>query len=164
MVSICKQLSLTEKKTSQGSIPVLKETQSVEQINNFEKGGSWYFKLPAKYSQTVGHALPDSPVGQAAWTLETMHAWPEHSGHSYHIYTKGMLLDSISLYQFTGSTASCRRLRRENDQGISVPVDISVGVGFHLAEVSAPCSRSREGTITNTVSLRKSSKEMAISH
>jgi hypothetical protein len=56
--------------------------------------------------QTVGYALADSPVGQAAWLYEKFHNWTDHDADSDSALTRDEMLDDITLYWLTDTAAS----------------------------------------------------------
>jgi pimeloyl-ACP methyl ester carboxylesterase len=64
--------------------------------------------------QTLGYAMADSPVGQAAWMLERRRAWSDCGGDVETRFSKDDLLTSFSLYWLTNSFASAARLYAES--------------------------------------------------
>lgn len=94
----------------------------------FESKEDGYFKLQATRPQTVGYALADSPVGQAAWIYEKLYMWTENRGKLEDILTYDDILDNIMLYWLSNSGASSARLYWEDKDSVDVPIDIPVGM------------------------------------
>lgn len=93
-------------------------------------GGSNH--LQATKPQTVGFALADSPVGQAAWIYEKFQSKTDNDGLAEDAISMENMLDAISLYWFTNSAASSGRIYWENSSGtlagpkLSLPVAVTV--------------------------------------
>jgi pimeloyl-ACP methyl ester carboxylesterase len=75
---------------------------------------SAYARLQATRPQTIGYALADSPVGQAAWIYEKFQRWSDCDGDPETILPRHELLDIISQYWLTNSGASSARLYYES--------------------------------------------------
>ena len=71
-------------------------------------------KKKTNQPQTIGYALNDSPVGQAAWIYEKFQAWTDNEGDVEKVLSRDEILDDISLYWFTGTAASSARIYWEN--------------------------------------------------
>jgi epoxide hydrolase len=52
-----------------------------------------YFLLQSTRPQTVGYALTDSPVGQAAWIYEKFQAWTDNDGDVESVLSRDEMLD-----------------------------------------------------------------------
>jgi pimeloyl-ACP methyl ester carboxylesterase len=82
--------------------------------------------------QTVGYALADSPVGQAAWIYEKYWAWTDCNGDPRNALPLDAMLDNIMLYWLTNAAASSARLYWESfadgfgARDLSLPVGCSV--------------------------------------
>jgi hypothetical protein len=50
------------------------ERRAVEAKKRFQEDGMGFFLEQATRPQTIGYALADSPIGQAAWIYEEFHA------------------------------------------------------------------------------------------
>lgn len=93
-------------------------------------GGSNH--LQATRPQTVGHALADSPVGQAAWIYEKYQSKTDNNGLAEDALGVDAMLDTISLSWFTSSAASSARTYWENSAAtmagpkLSLPVAVTV--------------------------------------
>ena len=81
--------------------------------------------------QTIGYGLADSPAGQCAWIIEKFWAWTDCDGHPENALSRDELLDNVSLYWFTNSSASSARLywesfNRPSRDRVEVPVGCSI--------------------------------------
>jgi pimeloyl-ACP methyl ester carboxylesterase len=74
------------------------ERRAVDLYQRFLSDGFGYFLLQATRPQTIGYALTDSPVGQAAWIYEKFHAWTDNDGDLEGTLTRDEMLDNITLY------------------------------------------------------------------
>ena len=75
-------------------------------------GGSNH--LQGTRPQTVGFALADSPVGQAAWIYEKYQSKTDNAGLAEDALSRDAMLDTISLSWFTDSAASSARIYWDN--------------------------------------------------
>jgi pimeloyl-ACP methyl ester carboxylesterase len=73
-----------------------------------------YAKEQSTRPQTIGYALADSPVGQAAWIYEKFQAWTDNRGEPEDALSRTAMLDDITLYWLTDSAASSARFYLEN--------------------------------------------------
>ncbi|QMU71780.1 epoxide hydrolase family protein [Streptacidiphilus sp. P02-A3a] len=95
-----------------------------------ELGGSNH--LQGAKPETVGFALADSPVGQAAWIYEKFQSKTDNHGLAEDALSMDDMLDAISLYWFTNSAASSGRIYWENKPGsfagpeLALPVAVTV--------------------------------------
>jgi len=93
-------------------------------------GGSNH--LQGTRPQTVGYALADSPVGQAAWIYEKYQSKTDNDGLAEHALSVDVMLDEISLAWFTNSAASSARIYWENRSAtmsgprLTLPVAVTV--------------------------------------
>ncbi|MBX6752004.1 MAG: epoxide hydrolase, partial [Micromonosporaceae bacterium] len=78
-----------------------------ERFNQFQADGLGYLHLQATRPQTLGYALHDSPVGQLAWIVEKFHEWTDPAvDRPDKAVDRDQLLTNVSIYWFTGSSAS----------------------------------------------------------
>ena len=70
--------------------------------------------------QTLGYALADSPVGQAAWIYEKFRTWSDCGDDPESAFGRDALLDNIMIYWLTNSGASSARLYWESFESFSV--------------------------------------------
>lgn len=112
-----------------------KETAAYESLNNFYKNNCGYSAMMVTRPQTVGYALADSPVGQAAWMYDKIVQWTYSGGEPEKVLTRDEILDDISLYWLTNSATSAAQIYWEdhsnnfNAREISTPVAITVFPG-----------------------------------
>lgn len=105
--------------------------EALARLAAFDQVGSAYAKLQATRPQTLGYALADSPIGQAAWIVEKFWAWSDSGSDLWSTFTRDEMLDNIMLYWLGNSGASSGRLYWE-----------SMATGFqpHRTPVKAGCS------------------------
>jgi pimeloyl-ACP methyl ester carboxylesterase len=109
------------------------EQRAVDALARFQMDGSGYFMQQSTRPQTIGYALVDSPVGQAAWIYEKFHAWTDHDGDPEDALSRDEMLDNITLYWLTGTAASSARIYFENaGTGINSGTVDHVPVGCSL--------------------------------
>ncbi|RKS77866.1 pimeloyl-ACP methyl ester carboxylesterase [Motilibacter peucedani] len=88
--------------------------------------------LQATKPQTVGFALADSPVGQAAWIYDKLQSKTDNQGLAEDVVSTDTILDMISLYWFTNTAASSARIYWENKSSsftgpvLTLPVAVTV--------------------------------------
>jgi pimeloyl-ACP methyl ester carboxylesterase len=85
--------------------------------------GTGYADLQSTRPQTISFALSDSPVGQLAWIVEKFQEWtdPAHELPEQAVDLDQLLTD-VSLYWFTGSSASAANLYYENRVASAEPI------------------------------------------
>ena len=108
------------------------EQRAVGAYQRFLSDGFGYFLLQATRPQTIGYALTDSPVGQAAWIYEKFHAWTDNDGDPEHALTRDEMLDVITLYWLTETAASSARMYLENAEVTGDPPVIEMRVGCSI--------------------------------
>jgi pimeloyl-ACP methyl ester carboxylesterase len=108
-------------------------------MKRFQTDGFGYFQMQATRPQTVGYALADSPVGQAAWIYEQFHAWTDNTGDPESALTRDQMLDDITLYWLTDSAASSARMYLENPASPNLGiVDLPVACSIFPHEIFRP--------------------------
>ena len=75
---------------------------------------SAYSQIQGTKPQTLGYALNDSPVGQAAWIVEKFRAWCDCDGDPESVFTRDELLTNIMIYWVTQTATSSARLYYES--------------------------------------------------
>jgi pimeloyl-ACP methyl ester carboxylesterase len=115
------------------------EKQALDALARFRQDGFGYFMEQATRPQTIGYALADSAVGQAAWLYEIFQAVTDNQGDPEDALTRDEMLDEITLYWLTNSSASSARLYFEqralgfrNNLGV---VELPVGCSIFPREV-----------------------------
>jgi pimeloyl-ACP methyl ester carboxylesterase len=119
------------------------EIAAHEAVNTFMTDGFGYFLEQSTRPQTIGYSLLDSPIGLAAWMLD-------HDTDSYYKIsrafvdgepvgnlTRDHIVDNITLYWLTGTSASAARWYWEFGRAHAAaaaagqaPPPVSVPVGF----------------------------------
>ncbi len=115
--------------------PNKEELASIGQLVAFGENGSAYSRLQSTRPQTLGYALADSPVGQAAWIYEKFAEWTDSGFEPETVVSRDEILDNITLYWLTNTAASSARLYFESfatdfgRQQLDLPVAVSVFPG-----------------------------------
>jgi epoxide hydrolase len=94
--------------------PTKRDTAAFKGARFYRDWDSGYSHQQSTRPQSLGYALNDSPIAQAAWILEKFHAWTDCNGHPENAVSKDELLDNITLYWLTASGASSARLYWES--------------------------------------------------
>ncbi|MFD3486633.1 epoxide hydrolase family protein [Streptomyces sp. NPDC058665] len=106
------------------------ERRGLERLRDFQTNKSAYQLEQIQSPQTIGYALTDSPVAQAAWLYELYERWTDNDGDPEQALSRDDMLDNITLYWLTATGASSARIYWESmrsfrEQEISVPVGFS---------------------------------------
>lgn len=119
--------------------PTPAEQRALDGSQYYKDWDSGYSKEQSTRPQTVGYALADSPVGQAAWILEKFWAWTDCDGHPENVLSRDELLDNVMFYWVTNSAASSARLYWESfGRGRRLQVKVPVGVASYPKEIVPP--------------------------
>ena len=117
------------------------EKRGLAGMQHYRDWDSGYSKQQSTRPQTLGYALVDSPVGQAAWILEKFWAWTDCNGHPENALSRDAMLDNIMLYWLTASGASSARLYWESFGSFSAgEVETPTGCSIFPKEIFL-CSR-----------------------
>ncbi len=115
------------------------EQRAVAASRHFADVESAYARLQATRPQTIGYALADSPVGQAAWIYEKLRGWSDCDGELENIFSRDEMLNAITLYWLTNSAASSARLYWESMGSFRpMKVDLPLGYTQFPREILAP--------------------------
>jgi pimeloyl-ACP methyl ester carboxylesterase len=117
-----------------------KEKKAYVSMNDLYTRGGGYAGIMVTRPQTIGYSLTDSPVGLAAFFLDKFNDWTYTGGDALKVLTRDEVLDDITLYWLTNTSASSAQLYWENNNNnfataaqrtaeISVPVAITVFPG-----------------------------------
>jgi len=121
------------------------EQATVASMHFYQDRDSGYAKLQGTRPQTIGYALADSPVAQAAWIYEKFHAWTDHDGTPESALGRDAMLDIITLYWLTNSGASSGRLYWESADAFKAQrLDLPVGISIYPKEIFRPSRRWAE--------------------
>ena len=134
--------------------PSPREAEAIAAMAEFDRSGSGYQRLQSTRPQTIGYALADSPVGQAAWILEKLSAWSDSGGDARTVLSKDEMLDNIMLYWLTNAAASSARLYWEGAQpgGIARdPVTLPAACSIFPKEIMRPTRAWAEQRLRNIV-------------
>jgi pimeloyl-ACP methyl ester carboxylesterase len=115
-------------------------------LGDYARWESGYAIQQATRPQTLGYALADSPVGQAAWIYEKFRAWTDCDGDPESVLSQDEMLDNIMLYWLSNSGASSARLYWESfhDGFASVAVDLPSGCSIFPKEIYTPSRKLAE--------------------
>jgi pimeloyl-ACP methyl ester carboxylesterase len=113
------------------------EQRAIDALNGFFAKGAGYAQIQATRPQTLGYALADSPVGQAAWIYDKFVAWTDSDGAPERVLTLDDMIDDIMWYWLTNSATSSARLYWENADLVfyAVEIDIPVAVTIFPGEI-----------------------------
>jgi pimeloyl-ACP methyl ester carboxylesterase len=103
-----------------------KEAAAFESLKVFYRDNCGYAQMMVTRPQTVGYALADSPVGQAAWMYDKICQWTYSGGEPERVLTRDEMLDDISLYWLTNSATSAAQIYWEDHSNNFNAVDISL--------------------------------------
>ncbi|MFM0436035.1 alpha/beta fold hydrolase [Paraburkholderia strydomiana] len=103
-----------------------KEKAAYNSLNVFCRDNCGYASMMVTRPQTVGYALADSPVGQAAWMYDKISQWTYSGGVPERSLTRDEILDDISLYWLTDSATSAAQIYWEDHSNNFNAVDISL--------------------------------------
>jgi pimeloyl-ACP methyl ester carboxylesterase len=111
------------------------QKRAVEALKTWREEKGAYFDLQATRPQLAGYLLADSPVAQAAWIYDIFDAGTGNTGQPETVLSRDAMLDEITLYWLTNSSASSARvyleqanlLKGRNNPGrVDLPVAVSV--------------------------------------
>ncbi|WP_406831738.1 epoxide hydrolase family protein [Pedococcus sp. KACC 23699] len=113
------------------------EDAALAALTRYGTTESAYAALQATRPQTIGYALADSPVGQAAWIYEKLGAWSDTHEQPAQVLGPDRVLDNIAWYWMTDTGASSARLYAESfgDDFVTIKLDLPVGVSVFPKEI-----------------------------
>ena len=97
------------------------EQAMLDSMRTYQDILSGYAKLQSTRPQTIGYALADSPIGQAAWIYAMFQDVSDSGGNAESVFTRDEMLDDIMLYWLTNTGASSARLYWEGQSSMSGP-------------------------------------------
>jgi pimeloyl-ACP methyl ester carboxylesterase len=119
--------------------PTAAEQRALDGLKYYRAWDAGYSKEQSTRPQTVGYALTDSPLGQAAWILEKFWAWTDCDGDPLNVLTLDEMLDNVMLYWLTGSAASSARLYWQSFGRVERhPIEVPTGVAVYPREIVPP--------------------------
>jgi pimeloyl-ACP methyl ester carboxylesterase len=137
-----------------------REQHALDLIKAHQQSGTGYSKLQQTKPQTIGYALADSPIGQAAWIYEKFQSWTDCGGVPESVLSRDEMLDNIMLYWLPDAGASSARLYWESfasglkPQPIAIPVAATIFPG----ELQQPPRAWAEPLYPNLVSWREAER------
>lgn len=133
--------------------PDAAEQRALDGLRYYREWDAGYSKQQSTRPQTIGYALTDSPVGQAAWILEKFHAWTDCDGDPLNVLGRDELLDNVMVYWLNAIGASSARLYWESFSRVeSHPITVPTGVAVYPREIVPPVRRWMEaGAYENIV-------------
>jgi pimeloyl-ACP methyl ester carboxylesterase len=116
------------------------EQPALAQLGKYASDGSGYGSIQATRPQTLGYGLADSPVGQAMWIYEKFQAWSDNKGDPTEAISLDHMLDDITLYWLTDTSASSARLYYESfaKDFSRMPLDLPVAVSIFKGDFFTP--------------------------
>ncbi|MCB1747274.1 MAG: epoxide hydrolase [Gammaproteobacteria bacterium] len=119
--------------------PTPQEQRALDGLAYYRQWDAGYSKQQATRPQTIGYALTDSPLGQAAWILEKFWAWTDCDGDPLNVLSMDELLDNLMLYWLTASAASSARLYWQSFGRVErKPIEVPTGVAVYPKEIVPP--------------------------
>ena len=119
------------------------ELMLLERKRRFKAELSGFYEEQATRPQTIGYALADSPVGQAAWIYEKYHDWSDPGRDPESLFTMDEMLDNIMMYWITNTGASAARRYWEytRDNSADAPVMIPTAFSRYPKDIGGPSRR-----------------------
>jgi len=136
--------------------PTERDKQALAGAQYYQEWGAGYSKQQSTRPQTLGYALVDSPMGQAAWIIEKFYEWTDCDGHPENVLTREELIDNVMFYWLTASGASSARLYWESfgrafGSGAANTVTLPTGCSIFPKEIVATPRSWAERRYTNIV-------------
>jgi pimeloyl-ACP methyl ester carboxylesterase len=104
------------------------ESEAFKTLDIFYRKSTGYSAMMATRPQTIGYSLADSPAGQAAWMYDEFAGWTFSGGDPEKSLTRDEMLDDISLYWLTNTSASSARIYWEDHSNNFNAVDLQLPV------------------------------------
>jgi microsomal epoxide hydrolase len=119
------------------------EKAYIAQARRYAEDLSGYAKEQMTRPQTIGYALTDSPVGQAAWIYEKFQDWTDNGGSPETVLTRDEILDNIMMYWLPATAASSARFYRENADIVwgETPVNLPMAISLFPKDLTAASQR-----------------------
>jgi pimeloyl-ACP methyl ester carboxylesterase len=126
------------------------EKARVAHVGRHIKKGRGYSEEQSTRPQTLGFALADSAMGQAAWIYEKYREWSDCDGDPTRSYSLDEMLDNIMLYWLPNAATSSARMYWESLALFSPgAVETPTGISLFLKEISRPTRRWAERVLPN---------------
>lgn len=121
------------------------QARVVALLEKFRQESTAYSHVQATRPQTIGYALADSPVGQAAWIYDLFNLGTGQTGRPESAVSRDHILDEITLFWLTNTAASSARLYLEQVQLMGArknPGRVDLPVAVSLFPDDTPSARS----------------------
>jgi epoxide hydrolase len=129
-----------------------RELDALGALQYYATQGNGYSQQQKTRPQTLGYALADSPVGQAAWIFEKFREWGDACDAPESAFGLDHILDNVMMYWLSNSGASSARLYWESfDSFGGASVNVPAGASIFPKEIFRPSRRWAEKTYTNIV-------------
>jgi pimeloyl-ACP methyl ester carboxylesterase len=135
------------------------ERKALDDLSDYERNDSGYALINGTKPNTIGYALTDSPLGQAAWIVEKFRTWSDRSGDLEGTHFGAIALDDIltivTTYWVTGTASSAARFYAEAGASLArtgLPVvRVPTGCAAFPGDIVTPSRRWAERTYPNIV-------------
>jgi pimeloyl-ACP methyl ester carboxylesterase len=132
--------------------PTPREQDALDGLKYYQDWDSGYSKQQGTRPQTLGYALVDSPVGQAAWIIEKFWSWMDCDGHPENVLSKDELLDNVMLYWLPATGASSGRIYWQSFGKASNPkVNVPTGGSVFPKDIFRPTREWAEEVFLNII-------------
>jgi microsomal epoxide hydrolase len=123
--------------------PTAEEQRFLGELNHVLKEETGYQWIQGTKPQTLAYALPDSPLGLAAWIVEKFRSWTDNDGDPASAVPRDEMLANITLYWATGAIGSSfwpyyARLHCEWPIPAGQTVDVPMGYAEFPHEILHP--------------------------
>ena len=120
------------------------ERRALATARRYAEVESGYARLQATRPQTLGYALADSPIGQAAWIYEKLTAWSDCHGAAENIFTIDEIIDTVMMYWIPNVATSSARLYWESLSSFQ-PKELRISGGLQPLSQRARCTAPEVG-------------------
>lgn len=135
------------------------ERKALDDLSNYERFDSGYALMNGTKPHTIGYALTDSPLGQAAWIMEKFRTWSDRSGElattDFGAIALNDILTIVTTYWVTGTASSAARFYAETGASLArsgLPtVRAPTGCAAFPGDIVTPSRRWAERAYPNIV-------------
>jgi len=118
------------------------EQATLDGFSHYQRWDGGYSAQQSSRPQTLGYALADSPMGQAAWIIEKFWSWTDHDGDPEQAVDRRTLLDNVTLYWLTNTATSSARLYWESFHDLDArPITVPAAASIYPGEIFRPSRR-----------------------
>ena len=131
------------------------EQAMLDSMRTYQDSLSGYAKLQGTRPQTIGYALADSPVAQAAWLYDLFQNVSDSGANPESVFSYDEMLDDIMLYWLTNTGASSARLYWQAQAAMSgpppAPMQVPAAISMFPKELVRISRRWAEKRFSNLV-------------